>query len=87
MITKTEYNRVHKWVARNLKKIHKCFYCETRTWTTQWSNIDHQYRQIPEEWQELCPKCHRAYDREVLGVKPSTGRPKKIMLDTLANEA
>jgi len=56
-------------------------------WNTQWSNIDHEYRQDPEEWQEVCAKCHHAYDREVLGMAKPTGRRKKIMLDTLANEA
>lgn len=57
-----EYNRVHKWCERNLVRDHMCFYCGSKPKKTHWSNIDHEYRQIAEEWQEVCPKCHSGFD-------------------------
>src|SRR3990167_4227206 len=62
-----EYNRIHKWAERKLIKIGICFYC-SKHGKTCWSNIDHNYNQDPTEWQEVCHKCHMAYDMEVLGI-------------------
>lgn len=63
-VTRKEYNRVHKWAERHMQKRSKCFYCGL-TCETVWSNIDHRYSQNPEEWQEICRKCHGAYDKEM----------------------
>jgi hypothetical protein len=63
----TEYNRIHKWAERKLKKEGKCFYCGVLC-RTQWSNIDHKYRQDETEWQEVCAKCHHYFDA-AMGIK------------------
>jgi len=83
MITKTEYNRAHKWAERNLKRTRTCFYCGA--WgSTQWSNIDHQYRLDPEEWQEVCAKCHHAYDREMNLIPKPIGRLPSVRVKAYA---
>lgn len=61
-----EYNRIHKWTERKLVKLGKCFYCNKKC-RTQWSNIDHVYRQIESEWQETCAKCHAKFDQLMNG--------------------
>jgi len=67
-VGKTEYNRIHKWCERSLEKTGICLYCN-KTKKTQWSNIDHQYRQDPTEYQEVCPSCHNDFDIVMLGKK------------------
>lgn len=76
----TEYNRIHKWAARHMMKQGKCFYCERKT-KTVWSNIDHEYRQDKTEWQEICHKCHTAYDRQHLNMKLGRVRTKPRWAD------
>jgi hypothetical protein len=75
MVNKTEYNRIHKWAERNMLKIGQCFYCD-KVGKTQWSNIDHSYREVKDEWQEVCIKCHEAFDRLMNGKHSSPGRPR-----------
>lgn len=72
-ITRTEYNRIHKWAERKLTKVGKCFHCGV-SGRTQWSNIDHEYRQEPTEYQEVCAKCHNAYDRQHLQIERKLGK-------------
>ena len=33
-------------------------------WNIQWSNIDHEYRRVRDDYNGRCPKCHRKYDDE-----------------------
>lgn len=72
---RTEYNRIHKWAERHMVKTRECSAgdCDF-VGRTQWSNIDHQYRQDPTEWQELCPACHHEFDIEMGLKSKSTGR-------------
>jgi len=67
------YNGKHKWVQKNWKKTGVCQECGKipiskgrNKYATQWSNNDHKYRRIREEWQELCPKCHRKKDNQII---------------------
>jgi hypothetical protein len=75
-VSRTEYNRVHKWAERHLIKTRTCYFCAS-IGKTEWSNIDHEYREDESEWQELCHKCHYAYDDAMFGNKNKNGRPPK----------
>lgn len=75
-ISLKEYNRIHKWTERNLIKLGKCFYCNKKC-RTQWSNIDHAYRQIESEWQETCTKCHHKFDQLMNGKKKAQPKLKQ----------
>jgi hypothetical protein len=66
-MTTREYNTIHQWRLRHCVKTGLCFYCGKKG-RTQWSNIDHEYTMLEDDWQEVCVKCHMAYDKEVLGV-------------------
>lgn len=63
---KRKYDAVHKWAERKLSKVGVCSSCNERK-RTQWSNKDHLYNRLVNDWQELCHKCHLKYDVEVLG--------------------
>jgi hypothetical protein len=30
---------------------------------TEWTNVDHRYRRVREEWRECCRWCHRNADK------------------------
>ena len=60
---KTNYHTIHKWVYKQGGKANKCENCHTkRAKTYEWSNKSGKYRQDMSDWQQLCKKCHHAYD-------------------------
>lgn len=73
---KRHYDKVHQYIKRNYEKSGVCFYCLTKT-KTEWSNIDHQYRLIKEEWQEVCKRCHEQYDKVMNNKKHGRKRMNK----------
>lgn len=46
----------------------KCEKCGSTKKKIEWSNKNHQYNFIREEWQQLCTQHHRDYDNETFGV-------------------
>lgn len=57
------YQRVHKWIARELGKAARCsFNEEHRSTRYHWSNISGQYKYDITDWQQLCPSCHGKHD-------------------------
>lgn len=61
-ISKTEYNRVHKYMLRHYEKTGVCDFCK-QTRKTQWANKDDAYNEKDRNnWHELCVKCHMNYD-------------------------
>lgn len=55
----------HAWVRnkRGKAKEYTCVICNERR-AEDWSNIDHQYRRVLEDYRPLCRKCHYKYDKE-----------------------
>lgn len=62
------YFALHKWV-RKWKGHAKC--CENcgkkgkrigRMWNIEWSNCDHRYRRVLEDYIGMCRSCHKKYD-------------------------
>ena len=56
---------VHKWVQRWKGKADHCEVCgrnEKRMY--HWSNIDHSYKRILEDYISMCVPCHKKYDYE-----------------------
>lgn len=73
----TTYNTIHQWNIRHWPKKHVCEHCGATTAKRyEWSNKSGEYRRDRDDWQELCRSCHIKYDREVLGINWSKGRPK-----------
>lgn len=67
-----QYSGIHRWIQQNWQKTGICEECGSipttkgrNKWATQWSNNDHLYKRDREEWQELCPKCHKKKDKEI----------------------
>lgn len=56
-----DYITIHIWFARNFGKPSKCEHCGS-TNNIQWSNKDHKYRRVRDDWQQLCSSCHQRYD-------------------------
>lgn len=55
--------RYHKWIVSLKGKPRKCEHCgTTEAKFFDWSNKNHQYNKIEDEWQRLCRKCHIRYD-------------------------
>jgi len=65
------YNSKHRWIQRHWKRIGKCEHCGKRPPPrkngysgTEWSNISGDYnRNDRNDWQELCSKCHKFFDK------------------------
>lgn len=62
------YNGVHGWVKRHKAKTGICSHCKDDVGFgtqrgTHWANVDHKYRRVLEDYIELCPGCHSAYDQ------------------------
>ncbi len=55
------YRALHAWVDRMKVRMGACQRCG-KVGKTHWANISHQYFQDPEDFIELCVKCHRNYD-------------------------
>jgi hypothetical protein len=50
---------LHAWVRRHFGKADRCDADPTHFASRyHWSNVDHQYRRVREDWTMLCPKCH-----------------------------
>lgn len=62
------YSAMHSWVRKHKSKQKKCSDCGQSHDKTHWSNIDHEYRRVLDDYTERCPKCHKKYDFEELGV-------------------
>ena len=53
---------MHHWVVRKKGKAneYKCEHCGKQA--RHWSNKDHTYKRILEDYQPLCASCHKKYD-------------------------
>ena len=60
------YNAVHHWLRRAFGKADHCDMCGAGK-DFQWSSRSHQYTRDPQEYWQLCRKCHDIYDRKILG--------------------
>ncbi len=64
------YIRMHKWVNKVGGHPSLCELCNNifEDRFMEWSNKDHKYRRDLEDWQRVCRKCHKAYDRQYFGI-------------------
>ena len=57
------YFAMHKWVIRMKGRPNKCEHCgNEKAKKYEWSNIDHSYKRILEDYVRLCVCCHRQWD-------------------------
>lgn len=62
-------NAIHKWLTKEFGKPSVCEDCgkigknNKGNWTVHWSNVDHKYRRVREDYKGRCPKCHKKYDK------------------------
>ena len=56
-------NAIHIWVVKKLgfANLHKCIDCGKQA--QHWSNKDHTYKRILEDYQPRCRKCHSIFDK------------------------
>lgn len=58
-----EYQRLHRWVIKQLGKADSCSIDKMHQSTRyDWSNISKNYLADTKDWRMLCRACHRAYD-------------------------
>ena len=57
------YRCLHRWVERRLGKAVVCSKCNKTKCRIHWANIDHKYKRNLTDWVQLCPKCHKEYDK------------------------
>lgn len=60
------YRGLHKWIENQLGKPMTCSIClNSNLNKTQyhWSNISGNYKRELSDWQRLCVKCHRQFDK------------------------
>ena len=61
-------NAKHSWIRRNYGYPPYCEDCgkigekHNNQWNIDWSNVDHSYRRVREDYNGRCRSCHRKYD-------------------------
>ncbi len=64
------YFAIHSWIYRTKGKPEKCVDCGKSEGRIEWSNKDHQYRRIADDYEARCKTCHERYDdKNLAGVK------------------
>ena len=64
------YYGVHVWIKKMFGNPEKCEDCgkigekKGRKWNIEWSNCDHKYRRVKEDYIGRCVKCHGEYDKQ-----------------------
>ena len=61
---------IHQWLVYHYGNPVKCEDCgklgkptgKKERWSIHWSNCDHKYRRVREDYFGRCDKCHRQYD-------------------------
>ena len=62
---KVGYRGIHQWISRNFGKANKC---ENKKCNFnnphhfEWANISGEYKRERNDWEMLCPSCHRKKD-------------------------
>jgi hypothetical protein len=58
---------MHKWVEKWKGRPKYCEDCglDDPNKIYHWSNVDHRYRRILEDYIRRCPKCHIKYDKSI----------------------
>lgn len=65
---KASYRAKHIWVQFHYGKANHCEFDLTHTSTRfHWSNKSGRYERDISDWQQLCPKCHKGYDKKMNG--------------------
>jgi hypothetical protein len=63
---------LHSWIKDNFEKTTNCEICNRQndgSTIFDWSNKDHKYSRIREDWQFICRGCHIRYDVKYNGRK------------------
>lgn len=66
---KVGYTALHQWVYRQLGKADHCEHCGITEVPKgmkryfEWSNISGSYKREVSDWQQLCMKCHKKFDK------------------------
>jgi len=80
----------HRWIITYYGNPPKCEDCGMigkktgkiiKQWNIQWSNCDHKYRRVREDYRGRCQKCHWKYDghAEKLSKMMKGKRPKQFI--------
>jgi uncharacterized protein YlaI len=55
------YFALHGWLTRNFGKPSVCSFCGSVR-CVQWANKTGKYLRNPQDWLQLCRKCHHKFD-------------------------
>lgn len=60
-----KYSSIHSWVQRWKGKAEYCEVCGIKGKKRyHWSNVDHQYKRILDDYISMCVSCHKKYDKQ-----------------------
>jgi hypothetical protein len=63
--TEVSYRAIHYRIESRFGKAMHCEECGMQGLSRyHWSNISGQYKLDRNDWQQLCPKCHKQFDLE-----------------------
>lgn len=66
------YTALHAWARGRMPKKKLCGFCGSRK-NIELSNVSGDYLREMSDWQWLCAKCHRAYDKGNNNIKQKWG--------------
>ena len=67
------YRAIHAWARERMPKEKICKFCKVRE-KIELSNISGDYKREMNDWQWLCAKCHRAFDKGKNNIRKKYGR-------------
>lgn len=63
-MTQIEYRQAHDWIKSTAGYAKKCSNnIKHLARSYQWANVSGEYKMEVSDWIELCPPCHKTYDR------------------------
>lgn len=71
--TTAEYKALHKRINKAYGQPKECESCGTTERKTEWANVSGLYKEIREDWERLCRRCHMRKDGRAYSA-PFTGR-------------
>ena len=61
--TQANHSTIHEWVRKWKGAADKCEVCGEKTDKRyEWSNVDHKYRRVLDDYIAMCMSCHNKYD-------------------------
>jgi hypothetical protein len=88
--TVTEYKNLHRRINQEFGSPRLCQDCGAIEGIIEWANLSGEYKEVREDWERLCRKCHmhkdgRAFSKPATGMKHTVETKARISISLKKN--